>query len=88
MLLCTKYRMKGGIETKTMSIDELVKLEDEESDTGVFPPIPLGLFPNEMGINLCSVESITWTERDDGQLLSVSIQFIPTTREKEKDETT
>jgi hypothetical protein len=74
--------MKGGIETKTMSIDELVVEEENREEierTGC--PIPLGFFPNQMGINLCSVESITWTQRDDGQLVSVSIQFIPTAKE-------
>jgi len=41
------------------------------------PPVDLDYFPNVMGINLCSVESETWTRRPDGQLEEVVIKFIP-----------
>lgn len=40
-------------------------------------PLPLEVIPNSMGINLCSVESISWEKQDDGQLINLSIQFIP-----------
>ena len=40
-------------------------------------PIPLEIFPNQMGINLLSVYSIKWTTRDDGQLFSITVNFIP-----------
>jgi hypothetical protein len=30
-----------------------------------------------MGINLCSVDSLTWTRKDDGQLVDLKINFIP-----------
>jgi hypothetical protein len=36
-----------------------------------------------MGINLVSVESITWTQREDNQLIDLKINFIP---EKSKEE--
>ena len=45
------------------------------------PPLPLSVIPNYMGINLCSVESVTWTTQDDGQLVSFSIQFLPDPKE-------
>jgi len=40
-------------------------------------PLPLEVIPNNMGINLCSVESIAWQKTDDGQLTSLTIYFIP-----------
>jgi hypothetical protein len=30
-----------------------------------------------MGINLCSVEGIEWTKQSDGQLVDLTIKFIP-----------
>lgn len=33
--------------------------------------------PNRIGINLCSVDSITYTKQDDGQLVNLQINFIP-----------
>lgn len=55
--------------TTTRTIKDLI--ETKES------PLPLEVIPNMMGINLCSVEAITWTKQDDGQLVSLSIHFIP-----------
>lgn len=40
-------------------------------------PIPLDVIPNNLGINLCSVDAIGWQKQDDGQLTSVTIYFIP-----------
>ena len=40
-------------------------------------PLPLEVIPNQMGINLCSVEGITWLKQDDGQLPDLTIDFIP-----------
>ena len=40
-------------------------------------PIDLAVIPNYMGINLCSVEGMTWTKRPDGQLVSLTIHFLP-----------
>lgn len=40
-------------------------------------PLPLEVIPNYMGINLCSVDSITWQEQDDGQLVNLTIHFLP-----------
>ena len=78
--------MRGKyITTQTRSIDSLVKEEQERKDKGEkhprVAPLPLEILPNYMGINLCSVESITWARQDDGQLLSLSVQFIPSTDE-------
>jgi hypothetical protein len=57
------------MKTVTKTVDELI--ETNES------PLPLSVIPNYMGINLCSVDSITWTEQSDGQLVNVTINFIP-----------
>jgi len=43
-------------------------------------PLTLSVIPNYMGINLCAVEAITWQEQDDGQLISLTIEFIPEER--------
>jgi hypothetical protein len=40
-------------------------------------PLPLSVIPNHMGINLCSVEGMSWQKQSDGQLVSLTIHFIP-----------
>ena len=40
-------------------------------------PLDLAVIPNHMGINLCSVEGLSWTRQDDGQLVSLTIHFVP-----------
>jgi hypothetical protein len=40
-------------------------------------PLPLSVIPNYMGINLCSVESVTWEKQEDDQLTYLTIKFIP-----------
>lgn len=40
-------------------------------------PLPLETIPNTMGINLCSVDRIEWTKRPDGQLVDLTVFFIP-----------
>lgn len=40
-------------------------------------PLDVGVIPNHMGINLCSVEGMSWTKQDDGQLVSLTIHFDP-----------
>ena len=65
---------KPNIKTVTKSVDELIENNEEA-------PLPLSVFPNSMGINLCNVESLTWTKEEDGQLRSLSVQFIPASKE-------
>ena len=55
--------------TTTKTVEEL--LDTEKS------PLPLKVIPDNMGINLCSVEALTWTKQDDGQLVSLTIHFLP-----------
>lgn len=57
------------MKTITKTVTELI--ETGES------PFPLEVIPNKMGINLCSVDSVTWTRQDDGQLVSITIHFLP-----------
>ncbi len=40
-------------------------------------PFPLSVIPNNMGINLCSVDNVEWVEQEDGQLVSITINFNP-----------
>lgn len=57
------------MQTVTRTVDDLI--ESDES------PLPLTVITNNMGINLCSVEALTWTRQDDGQLVNLTIHFIP-----------
>jgi hypothetical protein len=47
-------------------------------EEGVHWPLPTAAITNQMGINLCSVEGMTWSRLADGQLVSLVIHFIPT----------
>lgn len=58
------------METTFKKINELT--DDKEHC-----PFPLEVIPNQMGINLCSVEAISWQKQDDGQLLNLTIYFLP-----------
>jgi len=40
-------------------------------------PLPLTVIPNNMGINLCSVDALSWQKQKDGQLVNVTIHFFP-----------
>ena len=57
------------MKTTTKTVTELI--ETKES------PLPLEVIPNNMGINLCSVDALTWTRQEDGQLVSLTIHFVP-----------
>jgi hypothetical protein len=58
------------MKTVTKTVSEMIANNEE-------PPLPLSAIPNHMGINLCSVEAMTWTQQDDGQLVSLTIHFLP-----------
>lgn len=47
-------------------------------------PLDPAVIPNYMGINLCSVQGFSWTEQDDGQLVQLSIHFIPDPKRSKK----
>jgi hypothetical protein len=49
---------------------------------GDYCPLPIGIIPNQMGINLSSVAGVSWEKKDDGQLISLKIHFIPHYEEK------
>lgn len=57
------------MKTTTKTVEELI--ETNES------PISLDVIPNYMGINLCSVEALSWTRLNDGQLVNLTIHFLP-----------
>ena len=66
------------MKTVTKSIDDLI-------ESGEKSPLPLHVIPNYMGINLCSVDSLTWTRQEDDQLTSLTINFIPGPGEQKRD---
>ena len=57
-------------------IREKVTIEDVVKNNA-YCPIPVDVFPNLMGINLVSVESVDYTKQIDGQLVSITVNFIP-----------
>lgn len=67
------------MKTVTRKAADLIKAEHGRSlhRGKECSPLPLSVIPNYMGINLCSVESVSWTEQEDGQLVSLTINFIP-----------
>lgn len=58
------------MKTEFKRVEELIETKDS--------PLPLEVIPNNMGINLCSVEGLSWTKQEDGQLVSLTIHFNPT----------
>jgi hypothetical protein len=50
---------------------------EKNQDTENRSPIPLDVIPNHMGINLVAVDGVSWTRQDDGQLVSLTVHFIP-----------
>lgn len=40
-------------------------------------PLDISVIPNYMGINLSNVESVDWEQLEDGQMVSLTIKFIP-----------
>lgn len=59
------------IKTKTTA-----KIQDI-IDGKIKSPLDIAVIPNYMGINLCCVDSIEWVRRDDNQLETLTINFIP-----------
>ncbi|MGL5280817.1 MAG: hypothetical protein ACRC8W_03550 [Plesiomonas shigelloides] len=57
----------------TKYCEKVVDILDGKAES----PLPLEVIPNYMGINLCSVASVEWEAQDDGQLVSLSINFTP-----------
>lgn len=55
----------------------IYKTVDEIIDSKEDSPLPLSTIPNNMGINLNSVEGISWQVQEDGQLINLTIYFIP-----------
>lgn len=66
------------MKTTFKTIDELIKNPKE-------CPLPLEVIPDNMGINLCSVEAISWQKQSDGQLTNLTIHFVPATEEQKKE---
>lgn len=66
--------MRSQNQTYFHTVEELVSLGSS--------PLPLEVIPNHMGINLCSVEGIGWEKQDDGQLVALTIHFIPATQDE------
>lgn len=58
------------MKTYLRTIRDLIDNDDDS-------PLPIEVIPNYMGINLCSVEAISWTRQDDKQLVSLTVHFLP-----------
>lgn len=57
---------------KTMLNERIKELENDTVGNQI-----LQFIPNNLGINLCSVKDIKIERQKDGQLVSISIVFIP-----------
>jgi len=57
------------MKTTMKTVTELI--ENNES------PLPLAVIPNNMGISLSNVDALTWTRQNDGQIVSLTIHFVP-----------
>ena len=70
----------GVTESLSEDVEKEIKISNNKDiikdEKELEPPIKLDYFPNNMGINLCSVKSEKWTEQDDGQLKKIEIDFI------------
>ena len=64
------------MKTKFMTVDDILNNE-------TICPLPLEIIPNYLGINLCSVEGITWTKQEDGQLVNLIIHFNPSSNNED-----
>jgi hypothetical protein len=62
------------MKTEFKTVDELIENDGK-------CPLPLSIIPNYMGINLCSVDAISWQKQSDGQLVNLTIHFIPSEKE-------
>ena len=68
----TKFKLKhiNQMTTNKVTIEDVVTND-------AYCPIPVDVFPNLMGINLVSVDSVEWIEQEDEQIVSITINFIP-----------
>ena len=55
-----------------MSCERIKELENDTVGNQI-----LQFIPNNLGISLCSVEDVKIERQKDGQLISISIIFIP-----------
>ena len=58
------------MKTEKVTIEEVVK-------NNAYCPISIDVFPNYIGINLVSIDSVEWVKQEDGQLVSLTVNFIP-----------
>jgi hypothetical protein len=63
---------------ETWTIDEAIKLAEQRD--GRWIGYLLDFFPNQLGINLVAVESITFDRQEDGQLKEVSVKLHPSSK--------
>ncbi len=63
-------------------MEKVFKTVSELIDNNEYCPLPLSVIPNYMGINLCSVEAISWEKQEDGQLTNLTIHFTPNNENK------
>lgn len=56
---------------------EYQEVTQENIKNGMDYVLPLGIIPDHLGINLCSVKGIEYETQSDGQLKYIRIDFIP-----------
>lgn len=61
------------------------KKVSELIEGGEKSPLPLEVIPNQMGINLSSVDALSWQKQSDGQLTQLTIYFVPAEAKEENE---
>ena len=52
-----------------------LKVANKDNLNEAYCPTPLSVLPNQMVVNLCSVESMVWVKQEDTQLVNLTIKF-------------
>lgn len=69
-----------SLKTEFHTMQELVDAHERGEK---LEPLDISVIPNYMGINLGSVEGMSWTRQTaDDQLVSLTIHFLPATAEQ------
>ena len=68
---------------ETWTTDEAIKLAEQKD--GRWMGYLLDFFPNQLGINLVAVDSITIDKQEDGQLKEISVKLCPLSKEEHEE---
>jgi len=76
-------RASTSVSTVSMTTREWIDAY-EGKPSAEKPPLDPAIIPNYMGINLSSVQCVTWSRQADGQLTSMTMSFNPAPRSNKR----